>query len=400
MSAAPTRSGSRSGTPLGTRSQSLASSISSSSSSSRKKSDQSDGGRPAASNYFSYPVSRVVSGLYRRITDPPQQSRNGNGNRHNDMTSSYSASLYTPMRTASPFQPPPLSALTLSSSATAAGYQHILTRALAEEIRLLVPPRLQLIDTWNLAYSLERDGSSLGTLYDACRQVSERSPRAGYVLVVRDNSDGGAVFGAYLTDPPHPSPHFYGTGECFLWRASVLSSTPLLLDHHHEQTGNKGAETDAEGGFHTMTDDELRRAGFPPPPSADTTNAVRSTTLRASTPTPDRQADKPLNNNNNSNTDLLALPGDSARGSRSGTSTPERIRFKAFPYSGVNDYMMFCETGFLSVGGGDGHYGLWIDDSVEKGVSASCPTFGNEPLSDEGTKFDILGVEVWYVGSS
>jgi hypothetical protein len=49
--------------------------------------------------------------------------------------------------------------------------------------------------------------------------------------------------------------------------------------------------------------------------------------------------------------------------------------------------------------GSDGHYGLWIDDSVEKGVSASCPTFGNEPLSDEGTKFDILGVEVWYVGS-
>lgn len=356
MSAASTRSGSRSGTPLGTRSQSSTTTTSTLSSSSRKKSDQSDGsGRATPGNYFSYPVSRVVSGLYRRLTDPPQQSRNGN---RNDMTSSYSASLYTPMRTASPFQPPPLSSLTLSSSAVAAGYQHILTRALAEEIRLLVPPRLQLVDTWNLAYSLERDGSSLGTLYDACRQVSERSPRAGYVLVVRDSSDG-AVFGAYLTDPPHPSPHFYGTGECFLWRASVLSSTPLLLDHHqHEQNGNDGgAETEAEdGGFHTMTDDELRRAGFPPPPSADTTNAVRSTTLRASTPTPSSKQDKPLNNNNNSNTNLLALPGDSVvganGGSRSGTSTPERIRFKAFPYSGVNDYMMFCETGFLSVGGG------------------------------------------------
>ncbi|QKX57390.1 uncharacterized protein TRUGW13939_04502 [Talaromyces rugulosus] len=411
MSAASTRSGSRSGTPLGTRSQSstttttaLASS-SSSSSSSRKKSDQSDGGRPTQGNYFSYPVSRVVSGLYRRLTDPPQQQQSRNGNSRNDMTSSYSASLYTPMRTVSPFQPPPLSALTLSSSAVAAGHQHILTRALAEEIRLLVPPRLQLVDTWNLAYSLERDGSSLGTLYDACRQVSERSPRAGYVLVVRDSSDG-AVFGAYLTDPPHPSPHFYGTGECFLWRASVLPSTPLLLDHyhHHQHEHNSndgGAETEGDEEFHTMTDDELRRAGFPPPPSADTTNAVRSTTLRASTPTPSNKQDKPLNKNN-SNSNLLALPGDSVGsngGSRSGTSTPERIRFKAFPYSGVNDYMMFCETGFLSVGGGDGHYGLWIDDSVEKGISASCPTFGNEPLSDEGTKFDILGVEVWYVGS-
>lgn len=38
--------------------------------------------------------------------------------------------------------------------------------------------------------------------------------------------------------------------------------------------------------------------------------------------------------------------------SRSGTSTPERIRFKAFPYSGINDYMIFCEAGYLSVGGG------------------------------------------------
>jgi hypothetical protein len=36
----------------------------------------------------------------------------------------------------------------------------------------------------------------------------------------------------------------------------------------------------------------------------------------------------------------------------SGTSTPDRIRFKAFPYSGVNDYMIFCEQGYLSVGGG------------------------------------------------
>lgn len=47
----------------------------------------------------------------------------------------------------------------------------------------------------------------------------------------------------------------------------------------------------------------------------------------------------------------------------------------------------------------DGHYGLWLDDGLEKGVSASCQTFGNEPLSDEGVKFDVLGVEVWYVGS-
>lgn len=47
----------------------------------------------------------------------------------------------------------------------------------------------------------------------------------------------------------------------------------------------------------------------------------------------------------------------------------------------------------------DGHYGLWLDDNLEKGISSPCLTFGNEPLSDEGNKFDVLGVELWYLGA-
>jgi hypothetical protein len=47
----------------------------------------------------------------------------------------------------------------------------------------------------------------------------------------------------------------------------------------------------------------------------------------------------------------------------------------------------------------DGHYGLWLDDNLEKGVSETCPTFGNEPLSDDGKKFDVMGVELWYIGT-
>jgi hypothetical protein len=323
----------------------------------------------SAASYFSYPVSRVVSGLYRRLTDPslPNNSNNNTNNnkssRHAQkstvMTSSSSSAIFMPRRTASPFQPPPLSPLTLTSTANPT--HQLLTVALAEEIRLLVPPRLQLVDTWRLAYSLERDGSSLATLYENCRQYSHRSQRAGYVLVVRDTS-GGAIFGAYLTDPPHPSPHFYGTGECFLWRASALPSTPIIFNNHNNMGG---AGTAGDGGLPPMmTDEELERAGLPPPPSADTTHAVRSTTLRASSPTKSTTITAHQKTNTG---DLLAPPGE-ANGSssintparhngtisntRSGTSTPERIRFKAFPYSGINDYMMFCETGFLSVGGG------------------------------------------------
>lgn len=47
----------------------------------------------------------------------------------------------------------------------------------------------------------------------------------------------------------------------------------------------------------------------------------------------------------------------------------------------------------------DGHYGLWLDDNLEHGVSSTCPTFGNEPLSDEGKKFEVLGVELWFIGA-
>lgn len=113
------------------------------------------------------------------------------------------------------------------------------------------------------------------------------------------------MFGAYLNEAPRPSNgHYYGTGECFLWRSSVLSSIPSLMS-------------------------------LPPPPSEDTTNAQRMTTLGTMSTRWPRSAG-------------VSSPSSG----RSGTSTPERIRFKAFPYSGINDYMIFCEHGFLSVGGG------------------------------------------------
>lgn len=146
------------------------------------------------------------------------------------------------------------------------------------------------------------------------------------------------TFGAYLSEYPHPAHSYFGNGECFLWRASTVVPLPL-------------------------------------PPSTDTTDLnVRSTSL--------------------------APPKiSSTSSSRVASPTPsEAVRFKAFPYSGLNDFCINCETDFLSVGSGGGHYGLWLDDSLELGHSSRCETFGNEPLSDEGRKFGIIGVELWVMG--
>ncbi|KAH8819708.1 hypothetical protein F5884DRAFT_23484 [Xylogone sp. PMI_703] len=306
----------------------------------------------ASSFHIPTTVSHAVSGLLRRFSSDPQGNlqKPATASRHGGLSeakSDVTDEVYTPHRTASPFQPPPLYPLILKGyrESTAQSAQ-LLSKSLAEEIRLLVPPRLQLCEEWNLVYSLDQDGVSLGTLYKKCDAL--RGLRNGYVLVVKDG-DGG-LFGAYLTDAPHPSPHYFGTGECFLWRAAILSANNF--------------------------------GHLPPPPSADTTNLQRSTTVSAVS---------------TSNGNLA--PPSIAPGPGTGASTPERIRFKAFPYSGINDYMMLCDPTFLSVGGGDGHYGLWLDDSFEKGISSTCLTFGNEPLSDEGEKFDILGVEIWTIGN-
>ncbi|KAK3180407.1 oxidation resistance protein 1 [Lecanicillium sp. MT-2017a] len=277
----------------------------------------------------------MFTGLVRRFSSDETQLNSQddeavNGTRAKDGVNG----VFNPVRhTASPFRPPPLDPVILH------GYKEntppaarLLNNAIAEEIRNMVPERLRITEDWKLVYSLEQDGSSLSTLYQKCRGYEGR--RVGFVLVVKDQE--GGTFGAYLSEYPRPAPSYFGNGECFLWRVSTLSGLTSL----------------------------------PPPPSADTTNLTRNTTL--------------------------------AQAPRSGTSTPgslEMIRFKAFPYSGLNDCYINCETGYLSVGSGGGHYGLWLDDSLDVGHSSTCETFGNEPLSDAGHKFSVIGTELWVIGA-
>ncbi|KAJ3747196.1 TLD-domain-containing protein [Lentinula detonsa] len=77
---------------------------------------------------------------------------------------------------------------------------------------------------------------------------------------------------------------------------------------------------------------------------------------------------------------------------------------QVFKWTGKNEYVALCEAEYLSFGGGDGAYGLYLDDSLFDGSSARCPTFDNEPLCSPGEKkgravsFECVGLEVWGVG--
>jgi hypothetical protein len=356
-------------------------------------------------SYFTEPVAYTISGLVRRISideAPTPLAKALSANYNSTMPSSSGDVYHPPRRRLSPFQPPPLTPLSLHGYRdTTSPRARLLHRAVAEEVRLLTPPRLQLTERWNLIYSLEQHGSTLSTLYALCD--AHRGKRGGFVLVVRDGRAG--VFGAYLSEAPRPQPSYYGSGECFLWKASILPKSSLA--------SSTNLLPDLEG---------LDLSGLPPPPSADTTHLdARITTIAATSALSRRNSGadavrdgsiEAASASSASNAQQHQQQQDRNRNQDphppSSPTTSDRIRFKAFPYSGENDFTIFCQPEYLSVGGGDGHYGLWLGRNLSEGVSATCPTFGNEPLSEEDGvgsgkgagkgRFEVLGVEVWGIG--
>lgn len=156
-----------------------------------RKDSGSDKNEASFFQHITYPVSYTFSGLLRRLSadEAPTPLARALSANYNGAMSPSAAFFDAPKRRLSPFQPPPLTPLTLL------GYRdgtplasRLLEKALAEEIRLLVPPRVQLVDEWKLVYSLEQNGTSLGSLYSLSDEY--RGKRGGFVLVVRDASQG------------------------------------------------------------------------------------------------------------------------------------------------------------------------------------------------------------------
>ncbi|CDK29604.1 unnamed protein product [Kuraishia capsulata CBS 1993] len=80
----------------------------------------------------------------------------------------------------------------------------------------------------------------------------------------------------------------------------------------------------------------------------------------------------------------------------SSSSLPVQFRLKVFPYTSLNDFIIYSNHSFISIGSGNGKFGLWIDENLVKGASSTVDTFGNEPLSRE-EQFQVMGLEIWKI---
>ncbi|KAA0711135.1 Oxidation resistance protein 1 [Triplophysa tibetana] len=72
-------------------------------------------------------------------------------------------------------------------------------------------------------------------------------------------------------------------------------------------------------------------------------------------------------------------------------------RFKCFHWTGENSFFVKGDLDSFAIGGGSGHFGLWVDERLYVGRSSPCFTFNNCSLS-ETNDFTILELEAWTFG--
>ncbi|XP_042356265.1 oxidation resistance protein 1 isoform X2 [Plectropomus leopardus] len=72
-------------------------------------------------------------------------------------------------------------------------------------------------------------------------------------------------------------------------------------------------------------------------------------------------------------------------------------RFKCFRWTGENSFFIKGDLDSFAIGGGSGHFGLWVDENLYLGRSSPCYTFNNCCLS-ETDDFRVMELEVWTFG--
>ncbi|OTF79329.1 TBC and LysM domain containing protein [Euroglyphus maynei] len=68
--------------------------------------------------------------------------------------------------------------------------------------------------------------------------------------------------------------------------------------------------------------------------------------------------------------------------------------FECFPWTGENIFFIKGNVDSISIGAGEGNFGLWLDGDLYHGSSHPCKTFGNRTLSSE-EDFVVKSIECW-----
>ncbi|XP_030027715.2 TLD domain-containing protein 2 isoform X10 [Manduca sexta] len=202
------------------------------------------------------------------------------------------------------------------------GTSEIFTMEHREKLCSVLPARAQGY-MWSLAFSTSQHGFSLASMYRKMQRVD--SP---VLLVIQDTDNN--VFGALTSCALHPSEHFYGTGESFLFA------------------------------FQRAPDDAPRPAPAAQLHSADSNKIVK----------------------------------DDKKEEKEDQAAPVKTKFKYWGWTGDNMYFIRGSNDNISIGAGDGKFGIWLDGDLYLGRTQRCKTYGNEMLTTR-EDFIVKIMECW-----
>ncbi|CAG0915193.1 unnamed protein product [Notodromas monacha] len=217
----------------------------------------------------------------------------------------------------------------------------------------VIPARCQGYP-WRLGFSTSRDGFSLASLYRKMECVD-----SCVLLMIQDTQHN--VFGALLSDAPTLQDHFYGTGESF-----VFSFTPPRVEE-------KAEETEPENGDAIGKEvEEIAVA------EEESVECGKLGAAEGELEIEDKDAD---------------AKNKAVRDEQAKMNMGKH--FRVFKWSGENSFFIRSQPDSLTVGAGDGHFGLLLDGDLNHGRTDVCSTFRNDVLAADND-FVILTIECWF----
>ncbi|XP_047514634.1 oxidation resistance protein 1 isoform X13 [Pieris napi] len=85
---------------------------------------------------------------------------------------------------------------------------------------------------------------------------------------------------------------------------------------------------------------------------------------------------------------------DEGKEEKEESPAPFKTKFKYWGWTGDNMYFIRGSNDNISIGAGDGKFGLWLDGDLYLGRTQRCTTYGNEPLSTR-EDFIVKIMECW-----